>query len=60
MSHGVTSAVYVKAHKNGVTKEGWVSCGNYMFLHCALMLDKDISIVMPVREPKQYRAPLML
>lgn len=54
MSHGATSAVYVKAYKKGVTKEGWVSCGNYMFPHCALTLDKDVSIVMPVREPKQY------
>lgn len=53
-THGATSAVYVKATKNGISKEGWVSAGNHMFPHKALKLDADFSIVMPEREHKKY------
>ncbi|PIE88327.1 MAG: hypothetical protein CSA04_02490 [Bacteroidetes bacterium] len=53
-THGATSALYVKASKGNVIKEGWVSAGNHMFPHCALTLDSLHSIVMPEREPKRY------
>lgn len=53
-SIGATSAVYVKAHNGTICKEGWVTCGNYMFPSNILTLDKNYSIVMPEREPKQF------
>ena len=53
-SIGSTSAVYVVATKNNELKEGWVSCGNYMFPHHILELDSLFSVVMPEREPKQF------
>ncbi len=59
-THGATSAVYVKATKNGILKEGWVSAGNHMFPHRALTLDTAYSIVMPEREPKRYASEVIV
>lgn len=53
---GATDAAYVKA-TNSVTKvhrEGWVSCGSFLFPYQILLLDSISSIVMPGREPKRY------
>jgi hypothetical protein len=36
------------------TKQGWVSCGSFMFPYKALCLDSLYSAVMPDREPKRY------
>ncbi len=36
------------------TKQGWVSCGSFMFPNRALRLDSLYSVVMPEREPKRY------
>jgi len=53
---GATSALYVKAHniKDGIQKEGWVSCGNFMFHYASLRLNDDVSLIIPEREPKRY------
>lgn len=53
---GATSAVYVTAEHpgKGIRKQGWVSCGNFMFPYAALYLDKEVSLVMPEREPKRF------
>jgi len=53
---GATSALYVKAHNliNGDKREGWVSCGNHLFLFAALKLSDKESLIMPYREPKRY------
>lgn len=59
-THGATSAVYVKAHKGSVIKEGWVSAGNHMFPHHSLSLDSLHSIVMPGREPKRYKSDIVV
>lgn len=55
-SMGATYAAYLKVRnsKNGQTKEGWVSCGSFMFPYKALRLNDQISIVMPEREPQRF------
>ncbi len=55
-SMGATYAVYLKATntKNGKEKEGWVSCGSFMFPYKALRLTEEVSLVMPDREPQRF------
>lgn len=55
-SEGATTALYVKASNpwEGVVKEGWVSCGSFLFPYVSLPLDENVSIVMPGREPKRF------
>lgn len=55
-SEGATSALYVKARHtaNNTLREGWVSCGSYMFQYIALRLDDEVSLIMPDREPKRF------
>ena len=40
--------------KNRQTKEGWVSCGSFLFPYKALRLDSLTSLVMPEREPQRF------
>lgn len=35
-------------------KQGWISCGSYMFPYQGLKLDDEHTIVMPNREPRRY------
>jgi len=53
---GATSALYVKARNvnDNTRKEGWVSCGNYLFSYAALRLNEEESLIMPDREPKRF------
>lgn len=55
-SMGATYAVYLKAvnRNNGQTREGWVSCGSFLFPYKALRLDSLTSLVMPEREPQRF------
>ena len=55
-SMGATYAVYLKAvnRKNQQAKEGWVSCGSFLFPYKALRLDSLTSLVMPEREPQRF------
>lgn len=55
-SKGATSAVQVVVVDSihHVTKEGWVSCGNYLFPDKVLPLDSLYSLAMPTREPKRF------
>jgi uncharacterized membrane protein len=55
-SEGATSALYVRAQnaQTGVSHEGWISCGNYMFPYRALRLSADESLIMPRREPRRF------
>lgn len=55
-SMGATYAVYLKAQnrKNGMVRDGWVSCGSFIFPYKALRLDSLTSIVMPEREPQRF------
>ena len=52
-SMGAAYAVYLKAVNtaSGQSKEGWVSCGSFMFPYKALRLSEQTSLVMPEREP---------
>lgn len=55
-SMGATYAAYLKAThtKTGQTKEGWASCGSFMFPYKSLHLNEQCSLVMPEREPKRF------
>lgn len=59
-THGATTAVYIKATKDNLHKEGWVSSGNYMFPHKSLTVDSLYSIVMPEREPRKYTSDVVI
>ena len=61
-SMGATYAVYLKAvnRKNQQTKEGWVSCGSYIFPYISLQLDDAVSMVMPEREPRRFASDVMV
>lgn len=56
MMEGATSAVKVKAHKEGLEqpKEGWVSNGSYIFPPIYLEIDNDTGVAMPMQEVKKY------
>jgi cytochrome c biogenesis protein ResB len=53
---GAASAVYVKARSAGsdAVKEGWISCGSFMFPPVPLRLDEKTSLIMPDREPRRF------
>jgi len=55
-SMGATFAAYLKAvnKQNNAKREGWVSCGSFVFPYKALRLDSLTSVVMPEREPQKY------
>ncbi len=55
-SMGAAYAVYLKAVNtaSGQSKEGWVSCGSFMFPYKALRLSEQTSLVMPEREPQRF------
>lgn len=55
-SMGATYAVYLKAKntKTGQMKEGWVSCGSFLFPYKALRLTEQTSLIMPEREPQRF------
>jgi len=57
---GATSALYVKAHHilDNTRKEGWVSCGNYLFPYASLRLNDEESLIMPDREPKCFTSDI--
>ena len=57
MNHvGAAPAVYIVARNqlSGEVREGWVSCGSFIFEPAYLFLDKQYAIAMPRREPKHY------
>lgn len=61
-SMGSTYAVYLKAvnPKTKEEKEGWVSCGSFMFPYKALKLNDQMSLVMPEREPQRFASDVIL
>ena len=57
MKHvGAAPAVYIKARHQatGVEREGWVSCGSFIFEPSYLFLDEHLAVAMPRREAKRY------
>ncbi|WP_455672312.1 cytochrome c biogenesis protein ResB [Phocaeicola sp.] len=61
-SMGSTYAVYLKAvnRETKEVKEGWVSCGSFMFPYKALRLNEQVSLVMPEREPQRFASEVTL
>lgn len=61
-SIGATYAVYIEADNRltGVRREGWVSCGSFLFPYKALRLDEQVSLVMPEREPQRFASDVKL
>lgn len=61
-SMGATYAVYVKAvnRKTNERREGWVSCGSFLFPYKALRLNQQVSMIMPEREPKRFASQVTL
>ena len=55
-SMGAACAIYVKAQNttSDEQREGWVSCGSFMFPYKALRLNQKVSLIMPEREPKRF------
>ena len=61
-SIGSTYAVYVKAtHQHSkAQKEGWISCGSFLFPYKALRLNETTSLIMPEREPRRFASDIKL
>lgn len=61
-SMGATCAVHLKAvnRKNRLTRQGWVSCGSFLFPYKALRLDSLTSLVMPEREPQRFASEVKI
>lgn len=61
-SMGATYAVYLTAihQQKHITKEGWVSCGSFLFPYKALRLDSLTSLVMPEREPQRFASEVKI
>lgn len=61
-SIGATYAVYIEADNRltGVRREGWVSCGSFLFPYKALRLDEQVSLVMPEWEPQRFASDVKL
>ena len=61
-SMGATYAVYLKAvnQKSQQMKEGWVSCGSFLFPYKAIRLDSLTSLVMPEREPQRFASEVKI
>lgn len=55
-SRGATYAAYIKVFntRSKQQKEGWVSCGSFIFPYRALYLNEETSIIMPEREPRRF------
>ena len=63
MEHvGAAPAVYVHARnlRTGVEREGWVSCGSFIFEPSYLFLDDRLAVAMPRREAKHYLSRLQV
>lgn len=61
-SMGATYAVYLKVvnQKTQQMKEGWVSCGSFLFPYKAIRLDSLTSLVMPEREPQRFASEVKI
>ena len=57
MNHvGAAPAVYVRAKnsRSGEQREGWVSCGSFIFEPSYLFIADNLAVAMPRREAKRY------
>lgn len=61
-SIGSCQAAYIVAKNkvNGVSKEGWISSGSFMFPHKSLYLNDTLGLLMSVPEPKKFRSEVTI
>lgn len=61
-SMGATYAIYLTAgnRKTNEYREGWVSCGSFLFPYKAIRLNEQTSLVMPEREPRRFASDVMI
>jgi hypothetical protein len=61
-SEGGVPALYVKANNltDNTRKEGWISCGNYLFPYNSLRLNDKVSLIMPRLEPKLFTSDIVV
>jgi len=61
-SVGAVCALYVKAvhQKTQQMKEGWVTCGSFLFPPQVLRLDEQMSLFMLNREPQRYASEVTI
>lgn len=61
-SDGATDAALITATNiaTHAKRQGWVSCGSYLFPFNVLRLDKTSSLVMAEREPKRYASSVKI
>lgn len=57
---GAAPAVMLKASDGKVTKEGWVSCGSFLFDGAVLDLGDGLSAYMPKPEPQRFASKLIV
>lgn len=43
-----------KGHAQTLLRQGWVTCGSYLFPYQELKLDDKVTLVMPEREPERF------
>jgi len=53
-SSGATTAAHIVATRDTITREGWLTCGSYLFPMQLLTLDDSLTLAMPEREPRAY------
>lgn len=62
-STGAMCAMLVSAHNDkaivggkraAVSREGWITCGSYLFPYQTLLLDDSVSLIMADREPQRF------
>ncbi len=51
---GAQCALLVRATWGSAVREGWVSCGSYLFPYQGLKLPDGRTVAMPAREPERY------
>ncbi len=60
-SAGSAYAVRIRAinRASGEQRDGWVSCGSFMFPYKALKLSDEVGVVMPDREPRRFASEVI-
>jgi len=51
---GACTAAHITVTNGNEIRQGWISCGSFMFPYKVLQLDEQYSAVMLQREPKRY------
>ena len=55
---GAVHALFVKARKDGISKDGWISSGSHEFEERVLDLDENFALKVPSLAPRRYSADM--